>query len=90
MPLANPETVTGDVADVPVNPPGEDVAVYVVIVAPPLLVGAVNVMLALAFPFVAVPIVGIYGTLAITALVAFEFAATDDTLLVAVTTHRIV
>ena len=39
---------------------------------------------------VAVPIVGAPGTSAATALVAFEFALTADTALVAVTTQRIV
>jgi hypothetical protein len=35
VPLDNPETVIGD-EPVPVNPPGDDVAVKVVMVAPPV------------------------------------------------------
>ena len=51
-----------DRAHVPVIAPGEDVAVYVVIVAPPLLAGAVKVTVACALPRVAVPIVGAPGS----------------------------
>jgi hypothetical protein len=47
---------------VPVKLPGFDVAVYPVIAEPPSLVGAVNVTVACAFPFVAIPIVGAPGT----------------------------
>jgi len=47
---------------VPVKLPGLDVTVYPVIAEPPLLVGAVNVIEAWAFPAVAVPIVGAPGT----------------------------
>jgi hypothetical protein len=76
---------------VPVIPPGEDVAVYNVIVAPPLLAGAVYATVAVVDPVaVAVPIVGAPGTIAATAAVLFEFALTADTALVAVTTQRIV
>jgi hypothetical protein len=76
---------------VPVIPPGEDVAVYDVIVAPPLLAGAVNATVAVVEPVaVAVPIVGAPGTVAATEAVEFEFALTADTALVAVTTQRIV
>ena len=47
----------------PVTPPGEDVAVYEVIVAPPLETGCVKPTLAVDVPvFVAVPIVGTPGT----------------------------
>jgi hypothetical protein len=77
--------------NVPVIPPGEDVAVYNVIVAPPLLAGAVNATVAVVEPVaVAVPIVGAPGTVAATEAVEFEFADTAATELVAVTTHRIV
>jgi hypothetical protein len=76
---------------VPVKPPGEDVAVYDVIVAPPLLAGAVNATVAVVEPVcVAVPIVGAPGTVAATVAVLFEFALTIPTALVAVTTQRIV
>jgi hypothetical protein len=89
-----PETVIVPepaVDNVPVNPPGEDVAVYNVIVAPPLLAGAVYATVAVLEPVaVAVPIVGAPGTTAATAAVLFELALTADTALVAVTTHRIV
>jgi hypothetical protein len=43
VPLDNPDTLIGDVALVPVIPLGLDVAVKVVMLAPPLLAGAVNV-----------------------------------------------
>ena len=62
----NPVTVIGDEEDVPVNPPGEDVAVYDVAAAP--LAAGVNVTVAApllkARPVptsVAVPIVGAFG-----------------------------
>ena len=59
-------------------------------VAPPLLAGCVNATVAVVEPVdVAVPIVGAPGTVAATEAVAFEFALTADTALVAVTTHRI-
>ena len=46
MPFVNPVTVIGLDAPVAVTPPGLAVAVYRVIVAPPLKEGAVNVTLA--------------------------------------------
>jgi hypothetical protein len=79
------------VARVPVIPPGEDVAVYSVIVAPPLLAGAVYATVAVVDPVaVAVPIVGAPGTVAATEAVEFEFALEDPATFVAVTTQRIV
>jgi hypothetical protein len=78
-------------ANVPVILPGEDVAVYSVIVAPPLLAGAVYATVAVDDPVaVAVPIVGAPGTTAATVAVEFEFALTAAIELVAVTTQRIV
>lgn len=59
----NPETVIGDVADVPVSDPGFEVAVNVVGVPP--VVAAVNVIDAARPAAVAVPIVGLSGTSAI-------------------------
>jgi hypothetical protein len=73
--------------------PGEDVAVYNVIVAPPLLAGAVYATVAVVEPVaVAVPIVGAPGTVAATDAVEFELAVTPAgaTALVAFTTQRIV
>jgi hypothetical protein len=58
----NPVTVIGEDAPVAVTLPGLDVTVYVVIVLPLLLTGAVNVTLAFAPTSVAVPIVGAFGT----------------------------
>jgi hypothetical protein len=79
------------VASVPVKPPGEDVAVYNVIVAPPLLAGAVYATVAVVVPVaVAVPIVGAPGTEAATVAVEFELALATPTALVAVTTQRTV
>jgi hypothetical protein len=55
-----------------------------------LLAGAVKATVAVEEPVaVAAPIVGAPGTIAATALVAFELAETAATTLVAVTTHRI-
>ena len=51
-------------AQLPVTPPGDDVAVKLVIGLPPLLAGAENVTLALPLPAVAVPIAGAPGTVA--------------------------
>jgi hypothetical protein len=58
----SPETVIGLEALVPENPPGLEVTVYPVIGEPPLFKGAVNDTVACAFPLVAVPIVGMPGT----------------------------
>ena len=65
-PLVSPVTVTGLLAPVPVSPPGFDVTVYPVMLAPPLDTGAVNVMPAWVSPAVAVPMVGAPGTMALT------------------------
>ena len=74
------------VDNVPVILPGTEVAVYVVIVAPPLLAGAVYVTVAVVAPVaVAVPIVGAPGTVAATVAVVLEFAFTAEVVLVAVT-----
>jgi hypothetical protein len=62
VPLASPVTVRGLAEPAAVIAPGLEVAVYPVIVAPPLLTGAVNATVACAFPAVAVPIVGAPGT----------------------------
>jgi hypothetical protein len=69
--LDKPETVIG-LVPVPVNPPGDVVAVYAVTVAPPVA-PALYVTDALAVPAVAVPIVGASGTVvAVTELEAEE------------------
>jgi hypothetical protein len=64
VPAVKPITVIG--LEVPVfeKPPGELVAVYLVIVAPPLLAGAVNATVAVVLFVTAVarPILGIPGT----------------------------
>ena len=54
-------TVHGDDEHVPVIPPGEDVAVYAVIVDPPFEDGAVKATVACVSPAVAVPMVGAPG-----------------------------
>lgn len=59
MPLVRPETVIGD-APVPVNPPGDEVAVYVADPAVPVA-PAVYATVAEALPPVAEPIVGADG-----------------------------
>ena len=59
--------------------------------APPLLAGAVYVTVAvLELVPVAVPIVGAPGTVAATAAVLLELALVEPTVLVAVTTQRMV
>ena len=60
VPFVRPLTVMGDVAELPVSPPGLDVAVYVVMAAPPLsLAGvAVNAIEADATPGLATIAVG--------------------------------
>jgi hypothetical protein len=73
---------------VPVNPPGLDVAVYEVIVEPPLLAGAVNATLAVLEPVdVAVPIVGAPGTVYGVAALLAELDALLPTELVAYTVN---
>jgi hypothetical protein len=69
VPVVKPETVIAlpHVAEVsvPVIPPGLDVAVYLVIVAPPFDDGAVHATVTdVALASVAVPIVGAPGTVA--------------------------
>lgn len=60
--MLSPVTVTGEEDDVPVIPPGFDVAVYVRVPVPlPVKDGAVKVIDACAFPPVADPIVGASG-----------------------------
>ena len=50
-----------------VKPPGLEVTVYPVMLAPPLLAGALNATEACPLPAVAVPMVGCPGTIAFTA-----------------------
>jgi hypothetical protein len=64
VPVVNPETVMGDEADVPVIPPGLEVAVYVTDPLLPVYVGAVNATVAVVLLVaVAVPIVAVPGIL---------------------------
>ena len=66
----------------PVFPPGLDVAVYEVIVEPPLEAGAVNATLAVVAPVkVAAPIVGAPGALFVVgvAVVVTDAEALDET-----------
>jgi hypothetical protein len=81
--------VIGDPEPVPVKPPGDEVTVYEVIVAPPLSEGAEKVTDAEFAPAVAVPMVGARGTLATTALVLFDIAGVEPLAFVAVTTQVI-
>jgi hypothetical protein len=81
VPAVNPETVIGDVAEVPVTEPGVLVAVKVV--AAPPVAAAVNVTVADSVPAVAVPIVGASGTSSIGVLPAMTLLS--ETLLVIVT-----
>jgi hypothetical protein len=72
-------------AKVPVIPPGDDVAVYPVIVEPPSEAGAVKGTDACAFPATAVPIVGAPGTVTGVAELEAELAVPVPTAFVAVT-----
>jgi hypothetical protein len=62
VPLVRPDTMIGDDAPVAVNPPGDDVTVYPVIVAPPLLAGAEKLTVTNWLPRAALVIVGAPGT----------------------------
>jgi hypothetical protein len=86
VPLARPATVQAEVAHVPVCPP-EEVAVYEMMAAPPLLAGGVKVTVACAFPAVAVPIVGAPGNVAGVTLFDAADAGPVPTALVAVTVN---
>jgi hypothetical protein len=85
VPLDKPETVIG-LAPVPVNEPGDEVAVYVDTAAPPVA-PAVYVTVALALPAVAVPIVGACGTVVAVMLLDAEEAVDVPTAFVAVTVN---
>lgn len=63
VPAVSPETVIGDEAEVPVKPPGEEVAVKVETAAPPLApaVKATDAVVPVP-PSEAAPIVGVCGT----------------------------
>ena len=64
--MVRPVTLAGLAVVLPVllTPAAVQVAVYSVMVAPPLEAGAVNAMLALALPAVAAPMVGAPGAVA--------------------------
>ena len=64
VPFDNPSTVIGEPLLLPVNPPGLEVAVYVIMEEPPLLAGGVKVITARPLPRVAVPMVGASGIVA--------------------------
>lgn len=61
VPLVKPVTLIGELEPVPVIPPGFEVTVYPVMLAPPLLAGAVKLTDAVVSPPVAVPMVGASG-----------------------------
>jgi hypothetical protein len=86
VPFVKLETVIGD-APVPVNEPGEDVAVYAVTVFPPVA-PAVYATVALPLPAVAVPIVGACGIVVATMLLDALEAALAPIELVAVTVNE--
>jgi len=91
VPDVKPVTTSGDPAPVAVFPPGDEVAVYDVIVAPPLSEGAENATeTEVSDANKAVPIVGARGTLAATALVVFDVAVVAPLDIEAVTIHLIV
>ena len=61
--MPSPVTRMGDPEPLTAIPPGEEVAVYEVIGEPPFEAGGVNATDACALPPVAVPMVGVPGTL---------------------------
>jgi hypothetical protein len=77
----------GLVVPVTVTPPGLEVTVYVVMVAPPLWTGAVNGTIAYPSPATAVPMTGASGTVAGVTLFEGADAALVPALLVAVTVN---
>src|SRR5688572_9238134 len=87
VPLVRPVTVIDvhGAVQVPVRPPGDEVAVYAVIAAPPLEAGAVKATVACALPPVAVPMVGAPGTVAGVTLLDAADAAPVPIAFVAVT-----
>ena len=88
VPVVNPVTNIGLVVPVVERLPGELVAVYLVIVAPPFDAGAVNAMVAdVALVAVAVPIVGAPGTVVGVILLLAELDAPAPTLFVADTVN---
>ena len=69
MPFVSPVTVIGEVPPVAVCPP-LDVTMYEVIIDPPLLIGASNVIVACPSPRVATMFVGASGFVA--GVIAFD------------------
>ena len=71
MPFVRPVTVAvvAAPAELAVKEPGLDVTVYPVMADPPLLVGAVHVIVACVLPAVATTDVGVPGTTAAIAIV---------------------
>ena len=63
--MVKPVTLIGELAPVPVIPPGFEVTVYPVILEPPLLAGAVKDTETWVSPAVAEPMVGASGTVGI-------------------------
>jgi hypothetical protein len=87
VPSVRPDTVTGHVVADACAPPGEAVAVYEVIDAPPLLAGAVQLTVACWSPATAeMPVGGSDGPVGVTALDAAE-AEPVETALLAVTVN---
>ena len=90
VPLVNPETVMVPEPacdNVPVNPPGELLVIYFVIVAPPFDVGAVNATVADALPATAVPMVGAPGATFSVSLLLAALGKLSPTKLVAITVN---
>ena len=73
--------------EVPVRPPGVEVTVYTVIAAPPVLTGAVQVIVACVLPEVATTEVGAEDTVEGTTVAETAEMAEAPTLLLAVTVN---
>ena len=87
VPLAKPITLieVHGATQLPAMPDGAEIAVYPLIVAPPLLAGAVKVMIALALPGVADTPVGGSGTTAFGVNMTADDALPVPTVLIAFT-----
>jgi hypothetical protein len=74
VPFVRPDTVMGLAVPVPVIPLGLEVAVKPDRALPPVELGAVKAMIALALPAVAVPMVGAPGTVPVAGVTLFDAA----------------
>ena len=89
VPFVSPDTVIGEAVPVAVSPPGEEVTVYVALIAPPRLVEGVNLTDASPLLPLAITLVGVLGATAVTGIMALdgELSNPDPIELVALTVN---